>query len=216
MSVKFAEDLEKLYAMWQSRAPNIPISLNAFNTFKQHSRLIHFCHTPLLFLPAWRLQSAATRDHSLTPQSSHLSSNVHQQLPQAAQSKQEATNAIKWHQELCKTMLSEYKQYLQILGFNPIQVESPRKTFVRISHFAIFVIFAIYDVTRRINVLHFYCRDEDVQQQTYYLKKSMLGGILLFEVHLSQPFFIVKLHIIECNRLQTKTSSGMVNQVRQI
>lgn len=60
------------------------------------------------------------------------------------------------------------------------------------------------------------CRDEDVQQQTYYLKKSMLGGILLFEIHLSQPFFIVKLHIIECNRLQTKTSSGMVNQVKDI
>ncbi|KAL0121707.1 hypothetical protein PUN28_006892 [Cardiocondyla obscurior] len=184
---KIKEDLEKLYAMWQSRTPNIPISLNALNTFKQNSRLIHFCHTPLLFLPAWRLQSAATRDHSLTPQSSHfgINDNVHEQSPQAAQLKQEATNAImtKWHQELCKSMLSEYKQYLQILGFNPIQVESLHKT-----------------------------NEEHVQQQSYYLKKSMLGGILLFEVHLSQPFFIVKLHIIECNRLQTKTSSGMMNQ----
>jgi hypothetical protein len=44
----------------------------------------------------------------------------------------------------------------------------------------------------------------------------MLGGVLLFEIYLSQPFFIVKLHIIECNRLQTKTSSGMMNQVRNI
>ena len=41
----------------------------------------------------------------------------------------------------------------------------------------------------------------------------MLGGVLLFEIHLSQPFFIVKLHIIECSRLQTKTSSALVNQV---
>ncbi|XP_011685281.1 PREDICTED: protein SZT2-like isoform X1 [Wasmannia auropunctata] len=185
---KIKEDLDKLYAMWQSRTSNIPISLTALNTFKQHSRLIHFCHTPLLFLPAWRLQSAATRDHSLTPpQSSHfaLNGSAHEQSSQAAQSKQEVMNAImiKWHQELCKSMLSEYKQYLQILGFNPIQVESPHKT-----------------------------DEEHVQQQSYYLKKSMLGGILLFEVHLSQPFFIVKLHIIECNRLQTKTSSGMVNQ----
>ncbi|XP_029156600.1 KICSTOR complex protein SZT2-like [Nylanderia fulva] len=187
---KIKEDLEKLYAMWQSRTSSIPISLNALNTFTQHSRLIHFCHTPLLFLPAWRLQSAATRDHSLTPplasSSFSLNGNVlQQQSPQATQSRQEATNAImiKWHQELCKSMLSEYKQYLQILGFNPIQVESPpHKT------------------------------DEEQQQQSYYLKKSMLGGILLFEIHLSQPFFIVKLHIIECNRLQTKTSSGMVNQ----
>ncbi|XP_072752702.1 KICSTOR complex protein SZT2 [Anoplolepis gracilipes] len=189
---KIKEDLEKLYAMWQSRTSNIPISLNALNTFKQHSRLIHFCHTPLLFLPAWRLQSAATRDHSLTPpQTSDFNLNdglnvSHQQSSQAVQSKQEATNAImiKWHQELCKSMLSEYKQYLQILGFNPIQVESPHKI------------------------------DEEhaQQQQSYYLKKPMLGGILLFEIHLSQPFFIVKLHIVEYNRLQTKTSSGMMNQ----
>lgn len=129
-----------MYAMWQSRTSNIPISLNALNTFTQHSRLIHFCHTPLLFLPAWRLQSAATRDHSLTPplasSSFSLNGNVlQQQSPQATQSRQEATNAImiKWHQELCKSMLSEYKQYLQILGFNPIHVESlPHKTFVRI------------------------------------------------------------------------------------
>ncbi|EFN84896.1 KICSTOR complex protein SZT2 isoform X2 [Harpegnathos saltator] len=184
------EDLEKLYAMWQSRTPNIPISLNASNTFKQYSRLIHFCHTPLLFLPAWRLQSAATRDHSLTPPSSLFSLNNNNnaqspQSPQTTQPKQKAANTmlIKWHQELCKSMLSEYKQYLQILGFNPIQVESSHKI-----------------------------DEEHAQQQSYYLKKSMLGGILLFEIHLSQPFFIVKLSIIECNRLQTKTSSGMVNQ----
>lgn len=126
--------------MWQSRTPNIPISLNALNTFKQYSRLIHFCHTPLLFLPAWRLQSAATRDHSLTPPSSLFSLNNNnnsaqqQQSPQATQPKQKTASTIlvKWHQELCKSMLSEYKQYLQILGFNSIQVESPHKTFVRI------------------------------------------------------------------------------------
>lgn len=123
--------------MWQSRTPNI--SLNALNTFMQHSRLIHFCHTPLLFLPAWRLESAATRDHSLTPSQASSSFSVngnmlHQSL-QATQSRQEPTNAImiKWHQELCKSMLSEYKQYLQILGFNPIQVESLHKTFVQFS-----------------------------------------------------------------------------------
>lgn len=112
--------------MWQSRTPNVP------NTFKQYSRLIHFCHTPLLFLPAWRLQSAATRDHSLTPPSSLFSLNTQQQQS-PAQPKQKTANTIlvKWHQELCKLMLSEYKQYLQILGFNPIQVESPHKTFVR-------------------------------------------------------------------------------------
>lgn len=41
----------------------------------------------------------------------------------------------------------------------------------------------------------------------------MLGGILLFEIHLSEPFFVVKLRVIECSRLQAKSSSALVNQV---
>lgn len=40
----------------------------------------------------------------------------------------------------------------------------------------------------------------------------MLGGVLLFEIHLAEPFFIAKLRIIECSRLQTKASSALVNQ----
>lgn len=117
--------------MWQNRsaAPNIPISVTALNTFKQYSRLIHFCHTPLLFLPSWRLQSAATRDHSLSAQSS-LSTGIslYQQLSQQMQKNQnEQTNIIKWHKELCSLMLSEYKQYLHSLGFSSVQIESSDK-----------------------------------------------------------------------------------------
>lgn len=144
--------------MWQSRTSNIPMS--ALNTFKRHSRLIHFCHTPLLFLPSWRLQSAATRDHSLTPpQMSHfnLNSSAHQQPPQLIQSKQESTNAImiKWHQELCKSILSEYKQYLQTLGFNPIQVESQKKFVFIIEHCFDFTLF----VSQKCSILltHLLC-----------------------------------------------------------
>lgn len=112
--------------MWQNRsaAPNIPISINALNMSKQHSRLIHFCHTPLLFLPSWRLQSAATRDHSLTVQSAlNASINVHQHLSQMQTNRNEQTDVVQWHQELCSLMSSEYKQYLETLGFNQVQVE---------------------------------------------------------------------------------------------
>ncbi|CAL7950911.1 unnamed protein product [Xylocopa violacea] len=186
---KLKEDLNKLYALWQNRnvAPNIPISTTALNTFKQYSRLIHFCHTPLLFLPSWRLQSAATRDHSLTVDSSlNANANIYQQLPQQTQKGQdEQTEIVKWHQELCCLMLSEYKQYLHSasLGFSSVQIESQDKS-----------------------------SEGQIQQESYYLKKSMLGGVLLFEIHLSQPFFIAKLHIIECSRLQTKASSAQMNQ----
>lgn len=117
--------------MWQNRSatPNIPISIIALNTFKQYSRLIHFCHTPLLFLPSWRLQSAATRDHSLTAQSTlNTGINIYQQLSQQIQKSQDdQTDIIRWHKELCSLMLSEYKQYLHSLGFTSVQIESSDK-----------------------------------------------------------------------------------------
>ncbi|KAK0161678.1 hypothetical protein PV327_008097 [Microctonus hyperodae] len=188
---KSKENLTRLYTLWQSRssAPNIPISVTNLNTFKQFSRLIHYCHTPILFLPQWRIQSAATRDHTLTSSSSTSlmatqvqSHNPHQQygVPKLNNKK----NAKTWHQELCISMISEYKQYLQLLGFNPLQVDSEQKKDV----------------------------DEEQSQPLCYLKKSMLGGILLFELHMVQPFFTAKLRVIECNRLQTKSSTALVNQ----
>ncbi|XP_024942950.1 KICSTOR complex protein SZT2 isoform X2 [Cephus cinctus] len=189
---KSKEDLKRLSTLWQSRGatPNIPISLTTLNTFKQHSRLIHYCHSPLLFLPNWRLQSAATRDHSLTPPPNVLSNvNLQPQSPSNSQYGKSGNGHLndsvvtEWHQELCDSMLSEYKQYLEVLGFNPVQVESNRKT-----------------------------DGNSNKERSCYLQKSMLGGVLLFEINLAQPFFIVKLHIVECSRLQTKTSSALVNQ----
>lgn len=41
----------------------------------------------------------------------------------------------------------------------------------------------------------------------------MLGGIFLFCIQLSEPFFSVKLKVIESSRLQHKSSSALVNQV---
>lgn len=119
-----------MYSIWQSKntVPNIPISTVILNTFKQHSRVIHYCHTPLLFLPDWRLQSAATRDHSLTPTSSCISESAAAQLNTTSRKMKDTdqSNPImnEWHRELCFHMLSEYKQYLQILGFNPVQTET--------------------------------------------------------------------------------------------
>ncbi|XP_046747125.1 KICSTOR complex protein SZT2-like [Diprion similis] len=188
---KAKEDFKCLGEMWQSRAAtsNIPISQATLNLFKQHSRLIHYCHTPLLFLPKWRLQSAASRDHSLSQPPATLQSMVQQQSPQNAQAQSKTANVTsnatitEWHRELCTTMLMEYKQYLQTLGFNSVRVESSKK------------------VKQGQNLHH-----------TCYLQKSMLGGVLLFEVLMREPYFIAKVRVIECSRLQTKSSSALVNQ----
>ena len=125
------EDLNKLHAMWPSRgaASNIPISLATLNTFKQYSRLIHYCYTPLLFLPSWRLQSAATRDHSVTPPPQYFTSNSQDRSRTASDAS--AKKAVsEWHKEICDVMINEYIQYLQVLGFNLIQLDIPQKTYV--------------------------------------------------------------------------------------
>ncbi|XP_023246457.1 KICSTOR complex protein SZT2 [Copidosoma floridanum] len=171
---KAKDDLNRLHTIWQSRGsiPNIPISQATMNTFKQHSRLIHYCHTPLLFLPAWRLQSTPWTVPPLHVQRLRTNSNT--------ASKKYMTE---WHNEICSNMLTEYKQYLQVLGFNPIQIESQKKK-----------------------------EKETPLNQIFYLIKTMLGGILMFEIHLAEPFLIVKLRAIECSRLQAKSNSALVNQ----
>lgn len=125
---QFLDDLNKLHSMWQTRSHvrNIPISQASLSAFMQHSRLLHYCHTPLLFLTSWRMQSAATRDHSLTPPADGLQQNSRDRsrAPSDASSKKVITE---WHKEICELMIVEYKNYLQTLGFNSIQIESVKK-----------------------------------------------------------------------------------------
>jgi hypothetical protein len=47
----------------------------------------------------------------------------------------------------------------------------------------------------------------------HFLQKSLLGGILIFEISLHEPFFQAKLYALESARLQAKASSGMISQV---
>jgi hypothetical protein len=51
------------------------------------------------------------------------------------------------------------------------------------------------------------------EESGHFLQKSLLGGILIFEVMLNEPFFQAKLHALECSRLQSKTTSGPISQV---
>jgi hypothetical protein len=53
----------------------------------------------------------------------------------------------------------------------------------------------------------------DKDNNVCYLQKSLLGGILLFEILLCEPFFHAKLHALECSRLQSKSSSNVLPQV---
>lgn len=46
-----------------------------------------------------------------------------------------------------------------------------------------------------------------------FIQKTILGGILIFTIQLNAPFFITKLHVVECNRLQSTNSRASINQV---
>lgn len=57
------------------------------------------------------------------------------------------------------------------------------------------------------------CRNGNVNKTLCYVQKPMLGGIMVFTIELKEPFFTVKLHAVECCRLQQKVSRNLFNQV---
>ncbi|KAF5284426.1 hypothetical protein FQR65_LT13560 [Abscondita terminalis] len=177
---KHKDELKKLHSMWQSRTSSYTSS--QIQILKQNSRITHFCHTPLLFLPCWRIQSASTRDHALSPSLI----NTNNQIDARRLSK---TDENIWHNTLCQGFIAEYKRYLQTLGFIPLQIENPHK-----------------------KRSFFLKPDWMTMDSTFYLQKALLGGILIFSIYFKEPFFIIKLHAIECNRLQSGNACSAKNQ----
>ncbi|KAK5639276.1 hypothetical protein RI129_011768 [Pyrocoelia pectoralis] len=176
---KYKDELKKLHSMWQSRTSTC--TSMQIQILKQNSRIIHFCHTPLLFLQSWRVQSASTRDHALN------SSSLNQSFgsDDSKSSTQESENV--WHDNLCQLFIMEYKRYLQTFGFIPLQIE------------------------------HIYKKrgffKTEIVDPVFYVQKAMLGGILIFSIHLKEPFLITKLHAIECSRLHSNISRTSINQL---
>ncbi|KAJ8923504.1 hypothetical protein NQ315_010082 [Exocentrus adspersus] len=172
---KSRDEMKILHAMYQSRTSTTTVS--HIILLMQNSRIVHYCHTPLLFLPRWRLKSAATRDHSLYPS----------QAVQLAD-KMTSDEKEKWHTELCYGFFIEYRHYLQTLGFMPLQIDN-----------------SSYQTG-------LWSKDKSSYNNVFYIQKTILGGILIFTVEFNEPFFITKLHAIECNRLQNISSRASINR----
>jgi hypothetical protein len=47
----------------------------------------------------------------------------------------------------------------------------------------------------------------DSEDRTFYLQKSLPGGIILLEIGLIEPFFYCKIHALEAHRIQQNASS---------
>jgi len=55
-------------------------------------------------------------------------------------------------------------------------------------------------------------RADSGDQTTYYLQKSLPGGIILFEVGINEPFFYAKIYALEAARIQrSKKSRNLFN-----
>ena len=71
------EEMQRLLILWQPRSTggNISVTEDVICLFKQVARTIHYCFTPLLFLPKWRLQVARTRDPNMATVPHSVSEN---------------------------------------------------------------------------------------------------------------------------------------------
>ncbi|XP_050434218.1 uncharacterized protein LOC126841666 isoform X2 [Adelges cooleyi] len=163
-----------LYDMWTHSEERV-ISKETLWTFYRHSRLLHYCLTPLLFLPRWRLESAATRDHSLDAYKTRTT-----EPPPL------------WHRKLCARFSQAYAEYIEthpaVTGFQLVQIGKQQHT---AGHHH-----AVNDSTGN---------ETDISKATTcYLKKSVPGingGLLLIETGVSQPFYYVKMCCVERARL---------------
>lgn len=204
------EHQRKLNSLWQSRGgatPNIPLSVDVLRLFLQHARTIHYCLTPLLFLPRWRVDSAATRDHSLSvsPPSMSPPRGTPRTTPRGTPAKERRGSSAsvggqsheRWHAALCAHFVHQYQQYLQTLGFIPVQVERPaeRERGAERGRQSGLGVGGVGGVS--LGGLG--------NGQSHFLQKSLLGGVLMVELVLAEPFFHSRLHALECSRMQTKS-----------
>ena len=142
------EGMQRLLVLWQHPSgSNISVTEDVIQLFKLVARTIHYCFTPLLFLPKWRLQVARTRDPNMGSMANslqhennsgklrHSSGNsLHSGDTVVGASRSSPPNNSPprqprrptddhWHQSLCSAYLQEYVQYLHTLGFLQLEIK---------------------------------------------------------------------------------------------
>ncbi|KAK7072559.1 hypothetical protein SK128_009310 [Halocaridina rubra] len=208
--------------------------------YKQSSRLTHYCYTPMLFLPRWRWQVATIRDHSLpkedappervtigikTPEnrSRHDSGSSMKGIgssgpaelrrslslkssavPSPNQRKRHITGGDdKWHATLCSNFLKEYIQYLQSIGFLSLSIiQGPLQKGATYSR-------EKDSQTSRIKEVRF---NDQLSTESTYLLKNVYGGTILLEIFFTEPYFAVKVYVLEGNRLHSRKISPLSSQ----
>ena len=231
-----------LFLLWNPRGEsvNVHFTPEIIKYFKQKARMIHYVYTPLLFLPKWRQSANATRDHrecesvGVVDQTRaavsnekvrHSSGSRPPPPPKTRRSKSITSQGYtasltgkspsespkplrvspdeKFHSELVDNFFQEYEQYLQTLGFNKIHIGSGNgRKGGRTPDSA-------GKSSRRRHPTGSNSRSKS---KLVYLQKSLRGGMLIFEIGLSKPFFYTKLHVLEAQRLYPVVNHNQSNK----
>ncbi len=145
--------MSNVFRLWSARGGGV-LRDQGLEYIKRHSRMLHFCLTPLLFLPEWRVGTFETR-----AESAYFGEKCGGEENESATKTKE-----EWACQLTECFIQEYQQYIQTLGF------------------------VLTKKTRD--------RGSCVGSKTY-LQKEVPGGILLFEIGITEPFFYSRLFAVE-------------------
>ncbi|XP_065577404.1 KICSTOR complex protein SZT2-like isoform X3 [Artemia franciscana] len=205
-----SEIFQRVEALWKSAiTTDLTVSEDVIQSLLLHGRVIHYCYTPFLFLPKWRMQVAATRDPYLA---TLYADELIEQGPRsrASSGSQSECGAAgrrmtddKWHDTLCVAFVQDYVYYLEhVLGFTrmDIQQRPPSKSFGDVISSR---------VSDKVESSKPGRSKGKVGGGPIYLKKSLQAGIIICEIEVKSPFFSTKLVIFESSRF--KGSRPFVN-----
>ena len=197
---------------------------------KHIGRLNHYCLTPLLFSPKWRLTVSPVRDHSLQTNDNfddnikevisekqrlrHASSGYVKKSDEAElplnRSRRQSGPAVtwsapktsvdeSWHLAVCSHYIQEYVQYLQTLGFGAIQMRSHRlvSNTSKSKPYSDDSLSNLKLINKPLSNKKFNQKGEN---DRYFLIKSILGGLLVFEVGFSEPYVFSHLYSFDAKR----------------
>uniref|UniRef100_UPI00398E855C KICSTOR complex protein SZT2 n=1 Tax=Pristiophorus japonicus TaxID=55135 RepID=UPI00398E855C len=199
--------IENLFVTWQQRSAqsNMPITVGDLDTLKQSSRLVHYCATPLLFDPNFRLQIQAEQQVGSEGKKRHRSNDSTasgRDRSHSCDSVETMPFKVKeeqWLGEISNAFMQQYIQYLQSMGFILVQVRppSPTRSLGRTRPLD----------SRSITSIHKQKSDDSPKSMdgscvmTYHLQRALPGGIVLMELAFQGCYFCVKQYALECSRI---------------
>lgn len=232
-------ELQELSKIWHTQGTKLhfnPILDKIIKQVKHIGRLNHYCLTPLLFSPKWRLTVSPVRDHSLQSTDNfednikevitekqrlrHASSGYVKKSEEAetalSRSRRQSGPAVSWsapkssadeswHLAVCSHYIQEYVQYLQTLGFGAIQMRSHRlvSNTSKTSQSKL----SSDDLLSNTKLINKAFANKKFSQKgendRYFLIKSLLGGLLVFEVGFCEPYVFSHLYSFDAKRFDT-------------